>query len=319
MNGNTTTAQVAANMPNRDIRSVQRLLLKLVDAELLTRQGSGNKPSYRINYHTLLLSDVNEQYLEDETRPGTSFNFSFLDWLKSAAKSNELQLLGHNLLGAANIAPNSKQLTPKELEYLTIELSWKSSALEGNTYTLVDTQLLLMDGIKAKNKTDFETQMILNHKNAIAFIVENGEYFKDNIAFKTVEELHRILTFNLGIEQGIRKQLVRITASNYVPMANRHQLKELMNESLGIINLVKDPVLRSLLVLAVVPYIQSFEDGNKRLGRVLANAILINSIGRGFSLRKVEAKELALAYLSFYEFNSLKGLADILTAELDQA
>ncbi len=319
MNNYVTAAQVASNMPGRDVRSVQRSLLRLVDAGLLMRQGASNKPSYKVSYAELLLADIDKKYLEDETRPQTSFNFAFLEWLQSATKSSEFHLLGHRLLGAADIAPSSKPITPKELEYLTVELSWKSSSLEGNTYTLIDTQLLLVEGIKAKDKTDFETQMILNHKNAIAFIVENSEYFKSDIELKTIEELHKIITFNLGIQQGIRRQLVRITASNYVPVSNPHQLKELMSETLGIVNSVKDPVLKALLALAAVPYVQAFEDGNKRLGRMLANAILIHSLGRGFSLRKVQAKELALAYLAFYEFSSLKDLARILSTELAQA
>lgn len=316
LNGNTTATQVSNTMPGRDVRSVQRSLLRLVGDGLLVRGGARNKPFYSVNHAELLLADIDQKYLEDETRPATKFNFSLLDWLQRAAKNRELRLLGRRLLGTVDIASSPKSITPKELEYLTVELSWKSSSLEGNTYTLIDTQLLLMEGVKAKHKTDFETQMILNHKNAIAFIVGHREYFKDDIAFKTVEELHRIITFNLGITPGIRKRLARITASNYVPVANPHQLKELMNETLGVINAVTDPALRALLALAAVPYVQSFEDGNKRLGRMLANAILIHSVGRGFSLRTVEAKELALAYLAFYEFNSLKDLARILAAEL---
>jgi len=208
-------------------------------------------------------------------------------------------------------------MTPKELEHLTIELSWKSSALEGNTYTLLDTQLLIMEGIKAKNRTEFETQMILNHKNAIAFIVENKELFNRNIKFSTIEELHRIISSNLGIENGIRKRLVRITASNYEPLSNPHQLREKADDILEIINKSENPFMKSLLALSLLPYLQAFEDGNKRTGRMLANAILISSVGKGFSLRKTDTRKLALAYLSFYEFNSINSLSKILQTELN--
>jgi len=208
-------------------------------------------------------------------------------------------------------------MTPKELEYLTIELSWKSSALEGNTYTLLDTQLLLMEGIKAKNRTEFETQMILNHKNAIAFIIENKELFNGKIKFSTIEELHRIISINLGIESGIRKRLIRITASNYEPLSNPHQLREKADNLLEIIDKAENPYIRSLLALALLPYLQLFEDGNKRTGRMLANAILISSVSKGFSLRKTDVRNLALAYLAFYEFNSINALSGILQAELN--
>jgi Fic family protein len=207
-------------------------------------------------------------------------------------------------------------MTAKELEYLTIELSWKSSALEGNTYTLLDTQLLLLEGIKAKNRTEFETQMILNHKDTIAFIIENKELFGNDIKFSTIEELHRIIGRNLGIASGIRKQLVRITASNYEPLSNPRQLRESGDNILEIINKTPDPYIKALLALALIPYLQVFEDGNKRTGRMLANAILISFINRGFSLRKTDARELAIAYLAFYEFNSFNGLNKILHTEL---
>ena len=207
-------------------------------------------------------------------------------------------------------------MSAKELEYLTVELSWKSSALEGNTYTLLDTQLLLVEGIKAKNRTEFETQMILNHKNAIAFIIENKDLFSGKIKFSTLEELHKIIGNNLGIDNGIRKKLVKITASNYEPIANPHQLREYANRSLDIINKASDPYIKSVLALALIPYLQAFEDGNKRTGRMLANAILISSANTGFSLRKTDAKKLALAYLSFYEFNSINALSKVFEAEL---
>lgn len=70
---------------------------------------------------------------------------------------------------------------------------------------MLDTLLLLTEGIKPKNRTEFETQMILNHKNAVAFIVENPEEFSGTIRFAAVEELHRIIGDNLGIDNGVRK------------------------------------------------------------------------------------------------------------------
>ena len=85
---------------------------------------------------------------------------------------------------------------------------------------------------------------------------------------------------------------------------------------LAVIGRVSNPFARALLALTLIPYLQIFEDGNKRLGRMLANALLVHSEGRGFSLRKTNARQLALAYLGFYEFNSIDDLAKILVAEL---
>lgn len=315
LNNNNTSSQISSLIQNTDIRSIQRALNRLTELELITRIGTNN-PRYTVNYNKLLDFKITEKLLLDDNRPTSLFNHKLFNWFLNIS-SNELELIFDKFIGS-NVSeiPNAS-MTPKELEYLTIELSWKSSALEGNTYTLLDTQLLLMEGIKPKNKTEFETQMILNHKNAIAFIIENKELFNRKIKFSTIEELHRIISNNLGIDSGIRKKLVKITASNYEPLSNPHQLREKADELLEIIDKSENPYIRSLLALSLLPYLQLFEDGNKRTGRMLANAILISSVSKGFSLRKTDARQLALAYLAFYEFNSIASLAIILQAELN--
>ena len=316
LNGRTTTAQIAKEMTSVDIRSIQRSLVRLVELGLIKRNGTNN-PSYSIVYINLINTPVADKLVDNEARPESTFNFGLIDWLKTVSESELTSVLKYDS-ESLGLTTAAEKMTAKELEYLTVELAWKSSALEGNTYTLLDTQLLLTEGIKAKNRTEFETQMVLNHKNAISFIIENKELFEHEIKFSTVEELHRIISHNLGIESGVRKRIVKISASNYAPIGNPQQLKEYAEVILTIISSVKNPTLRALLALALMPYLQTFEDGNKRTGRMLANAILISSLSRGFSLRKVTARQLALAYLAFYEFNSLLELSNLLAAELRQ-
>lgn len=312
LSGHTTALEISKKMSGRDIRSIQRGLERLTELDLVKRNGLKNNPSYLVNYPYLLMAEIPDKILEDEHRPESSFNHRLIDWLREAPESQLEQSFGN-----AHVAFSAgHKISAKELEYLTIELSWKSSALEGNTYTLLDTQLLMIEGIKAKGRTEFETQMILNHKDAVAFIVENSDLFSRKINFATVEELHKIIGRNLGIAAGVRKKLVKISASNYTPLTNPHQLRENADRIFEIIGRLTDPFSRSLMALSLVPYLQIFEDGNKRMGRMLANAMLISTVGKGFSLRKVSARELALAYLEFYEFNSLKSLSKILTAEL---
>ncbi len=313
LNGNNTSKKISEQLRNVNIRSIQRALIRLTDLGLLTRIGT-NHPNYSINYEVLLDLNISDKLLENENRPKSMFNHELIEWLTKLS-TKELELL-LKIDDDKLVFKHPNKMTAKELEYLTIELSWKSSALEGNTYTLLDTQLLLLEGIKAKNRTEFETQMILNHKDAIAFIVENKELFSNNIKFRTVEELHRIIGKNLGIESGIRKQIVRITASNYEPLSNPHQLRENGDYILEIINRTTNSYIKALLALSLIPYLQIFEDGNKRTGRMFANAILISHINKGFSLRQTDAKKLAIAYLAFYEFNSIHALNKILKTEL---
>ncbi len=313
LNGCSTAAEAGERMQNIDIRSIQRALVRLTELGLLTRVGSINNPTYNVNYPVIVSSRIADKLLEDENRPVTNLHHQFLSWLGELPVDQIDKLFGKDFKFKS---ASSEKMSAKDLEHLTIELSWKSSALEGNTYTLLDTQLLLVEGIKAKNKTEFETQMIFNHKDVVAFVIENTDLFTHNIAYSSVEEIHRIISKNLGIETGIRKKVVKISASNYEPTGNPHQLRESMDDVLGVISRTQDPFVKALLALTLIPYLQAFEDGNKRTGRMLANAILISSINRGFSLRKTDARRLALAYLSFYEFNSILGLSDILAAEL---
>ena len=309
--GARSAAEISERMPAVTVRSVQRALVRLAEGGLIKRQGITN-PRYVLAYERILEQPINVGLLENPRRPSSTFNFALLEWLLENSRRDFAALF--SIDKTSN--PDHGHMTAKELEYLTVELSWKSSALEGNTYSLLDTELLLVNGVRAKNKTSFETQMILNHKQAISFIFEHPGLFTDEIAFATVEEIHKRISHNLGIESGIRKRVVKISASNYSPPANPHKLREGTDSLLSIISKQRNPGGRALLALSLMPYLQPFEDGNKRIGRMLANAVLIHSIGRGISLRNVDAKQLALAYLSFYEFNSLRALAKILKNEL---
>ena len=308
--GANSAAQISERMPTLTLRSIQRSLVRLNQAGLIDRYGINN-PHYSPNYEKVVSQPINTSLLEKDQRPTSGFNFSLLEWLikddgvfAKTFFSDEVPLAGLN------------QITKRELEHLTIELSWKSSALEGNTYSLLDTELLLTRGVWAKNKTSFETQMVLNHKSAIEFIFENPNLFAHKISFATVEEIHNRISYNLGIDGGIRQRVVKITASKYQPPTVPAKLRESADIILDAINQQKDPLAKALVAFSFMPYLQPFEDGNKRIGRILANAILVHSIGRGFSLRGVDAKQLALAYLSFYEFNSLAALAKILKKEI---
>lgn len=313
LNGHTTVSSIAEQVDAPDVRSIQRALQRLIDLELVNRVGPANSPKYAPNYGQIIYVDVPAKLFDNEARPVSNYRFSLVDWLYDQTPEQLEKLFNSS---SAKINQTEERITTKDLEYLTVELSWKSSALEGNSYTLLDTQLLLTEGIRAKNRTEFETQMILNHKDAISFIIENRELFTDHIEFRAIEELHRKIGNNLGISPGIRKKVVRISASNYEPLAGPQQLREEADKILAIINNAQKPYSRALLALSLIPYLQIFEDGNKRTGRLFANALLISSIGRGFSLRKVDARKLALAYLSFYEFSSMRSLDAILANEL---
>src|SRR5699024_211601 len=113
----------------------------------------------------------------------------------------------------------------KELERLAIDLSWKSSQIEGNTYSLLETERLLKEKQTASGKTKAEATMLINHKEAIDFIIKNKNYL-ETLTILKIENIHRLLAKELGIERNIRKRRVGITGTNFKPLDNEFQIKE---------------------------------------------------------------------------------------------
>src|SRR5271166_3539379 len=125
----------------------------------------------------------NRQFL-DGYRPNTSFYLS-------PKERAHLAEVGKTKTGVEAAGTYAKQI----LNRLLIDLSWNSSRLEGNTYSLLDTRRLIEFGEEAQGGNRLEAQMILNHKDAIAFLVSAA----DEIGFNryTILNLHGILAQNL--------------------------------------------------------------------------------------------------------------------------
>jgi len=204
----------------------------------------------------------------------------------------------------------SEVLRKKELERFIIELSWKSSKIEGNTYSLLDTERLLREGIRAEGHTEEEATMIINHKNAFQYILDDLDCYKEP-SIKKIEEIHGILIHQLGVPQGIRNRLVRITGSLYSPLDVHTQIEEAVNTLLQHISRMNDPYSKSLLALLGIAYIQPFEDGNKRTSRLAANAVLLANELAPLSYRSVDEVSYKEAMLVFYERNSIHPIREI--------
>src|SRR5689334_8552471 len=163
------------------------------------------------------------------------------------------------------------------LSRLLVDLSWASSRLEGNTYTLLDTQNLIELGRRAPGKDQREAQMILNHKAAIEMLVENV----DDVRFDryTICNLHSLLADNLladPVAAGrLRRIEVAISGTVYQPLAIPQQLELLFDRLLAKATAIADPFEQALFVMVHIPYLQPFEDVNKRVSRLAANIPLI--------------------------------------------
>lgn len=192
----------------------------------------------------------------------------------------------------------------KELERVTIEFSWKSSHIEGNTYSLLDTERLIKENEEAKGKTREEAAMILNHKKALEYAWGHPKDFRI-ISVRKIEDLHSLIAADLGIIKGLRKRGVGIIGTTYKPFDNIFQIKEAIESLCELVNAVKNPFLKSLIMVAGISYIQPFEDGNKRTSRLLGNALLISNDYCPLSYRSADEVEYKKAIILFYEQHSL--------------
>ncbi len=193
----------------------------------------------------------------------------------------------------------------KEVERLTIDLSWKSSRLEGNTYSLFDTEILIKERIEAMGHQKDEAIMILNHKNAIDHIFARQNEFK-KLGLSHIEEVHELLTRGLKVKPGVRNIPVRIIGTRYLPLSGRPKIINALNPAIAKINALVDPFSKALAAILMVSYIQPFEDGNKRTARIVSNALLLANQACPVSYRSIDEAAYKKAVVLFYEQNSAR-------------
>ena len=198
----------------------------------------------------------------------------------------------------------------KEMERLGVDLSWKSSQIEGNTYSLLETERLLKDKQTASGKTKEEAIMLLNHKDALDFVLDVPDYLKE-ISVHRIEDIHSILTKELGVDRNIRHRRVGIIGTNYRPLDNEFQIREALEDTCTLINGKENVFEKAILALVLLSYIQAFTDGNKRTARITSNAILIANGYCPISFRTVDSIDYKKAMLMFYEQNNIAAFKKI--------
>lgn len=298
--------------------TVKRILNKLSGENLIVTVGQGKGTKYMISplYELLQPIDIDKYYKKevDERLIKDSFNFKLInETLKKAdlfTSNEERKLLDLQLIFTNNIKALNKIEYSKELERLAIDLSWKSSQIEGNTYTLLETERLLKQKETASGKTKEEAIMLLNHKDAIDFIVEQPNYLIP-LSISKIEDIHGLLIKDLNIDRNIRKRRIGITGTNYRPLDNEFQIKEAVNSMCLLVNRKKNIFDKALITLVLLSYIQPFVDGNKRTARIVSNAILMHYKYCPISFRTVDSVDYKKAMLLFYEQNNISKFKEI--------
>jgi len=198
------------------------------------------------------------------------------------------------------------------LNRLLIDLSWNSSRLEGNSYSILETQRLLEFGEAARGKDAFEAHMIMNHKNAIEYIIGLAE--EKSISALEVRSIHALLAYNLLHKNTscgkIRSIAVNISGSAYCPSDNPYLLQECFNKIIEKFNQIDDPFEQSFFALTHISYLQAFEDINKRTSRLVANISLIKNNLKPLAFINVKQDEYVQSLLAIYEKNDTQLLSE---------
>jgi Fic family protein len=306
--------------------TVKRTIQLLLTDRLIEAIGKGKATKYKISKAFELINQIDvEQYFQkeiDERKIKTQFNHALITETLgniSVFTKDELKYLDDlQTLFTKNISTLSKTEYKKEFERLAIDLSWKSSQIEGNTYSLLETERLLKEQKTAAGKTKDEASMLLNHKAALDFILDDPSYLNP-LTTARIEDIHSILIKDLDVSRNVRNRKVGISGTNYQPLDNEFQIKEVLNDMCALINKHNNIFEKALLALVLISYIQPFADGSKRTARISSNALLITYNYCPISFRTVDSIDYKKAMLIFYEQNNLSAFKKIFMEQFEFA
>ena len=292
--------------------TIKRVLSKAVKDGMVLVIGKGRATKYRLTPQAHVTMDLNlDTYFDkdvDEREVQEGFNFELINDILPNVElfaPEELKILNSaQEQFRQHLSEMNDTEYRKEMERLGIDLSWKSSQIEGNTYSLLETERLLREKETASGKTKDEAIMLLNHKYALDFILDVPDYLQP-LKVNRIEDIHSILTKELGVERNIRHRRVGITGTNYRPLDNEFQIREALEDSVRLINSKSVVFDKALLALVLLSYIQAFTDGNKRTARIVSNGILIANGYCPISFRTVDSIDYKKAMLLFYEQNNI--------------
>ncbi len=319
--------EIALMLPDAPSEStMKRLLAEAVKKGLIVVHGRGPATKYTLSpqAHVTMPLDIDTYFKDDvdERQVQEGFNFELIkDILPKVSLFSEEEISRLNSAQSsfrAHLEGISELEYHKEMERLGVDLSWKSSQIEGNTYSLLETERLLKEKQTAAGKTKEEAIMLLNHKDALDFVLDNPDYLKE-ITVHRIEDIHFILTKDLGVDRNIRNRRVGVTGTNYRPLDNEFQIREALEDTCALINGKENIFEKALLALVLLSYIQAFTDGNKRTARITSNAILIANGYCPISFRTVDSVDYKKAMLMFYEQNNIVAFKQIFIEQFEFA
>ena len=328
-------AGISARAPT-DRRTIQRSLTKLLHNEVIQAQGQARARRYTLTkktqsyplsmeegivFHDVPLSERSRELLRylskpRHTRIPVGYHQDFLRTYEPNQTSYLNPSLREELFSVGNVEPIARPAGTYArtiFHRLLIDLSWNSSRLEGNTYSLLETQRLIELGENATSKDATDAQMILNHKDAIEYMVEGVH--ETTISMHEICSIHALLSNNLlgdpSASGRVRNIAVGISGTTYLPLENPHLLHEYFNLFIQKMNQIEDPFEQSFFSMVHLSYMQAFEDVNKRTARLVANIPLMKRNLKPLSFIDVLQQDYVMSLLGVYEKNDISLLRDL--------
>lgn len=307
-------------------RSVRRWLKELAQEHLVEKTGHARATRYKLAdkfSSKAVFNPTSQKIIAQINQPlfhrnPVAYNAQWLDeyqpnktFYLSAAQRTKLMAEGRREHEHDPAGTYARKIYNR----LLIDLSYNSSRLEGNTYSLLETEKLLLQNVNSENKLSEETAMILNHKEAICDLVENIARIK--IEFNDLATVHFLLSDGLIESQytgKIRDHGVRISSSAYLPLENSVKIANKFEIICNKARQIKDPFEQSFFLLVHIAYLQAFADVNKRTARLAANIPLLKNNLVPLSFNDVNKDDYIASMLAIYEFNSVEPLADVYCA-----
>ena len=290
--------------------TLSRYIKELRNHNLITATGLARAVKYSVARSTVRAYDFDTGVYEsnDTATAQTLFNHNLFDSYETVFSDDEIKKLDE----VTRQYRVWKEKTPPEYQALAyercaIEFSWKSSRIEGNTYSLLETEALIKNKVEAEGKPHDDATMILNQKKVFDMIISGA--FPDPLSVQTLTDMHKMLVADLRIPNDLRIAQVGITGTNYVPLQIQSQIREALERLLGLTKKTDAPFQAALFLLAGIAYIQPFADGNKRTSRHMANAILYKNNMSPVAWRTVDEIAYKKCVIAFYELGNIRPLA----------
>lgn len=286
--------------------TIWRVLKRLVDEEKLEVSGKGPATVYNLSGPFAVRVHLG---IPRNRRKPVGYRKEFLD----SYIPNKTFYLGEDdrrLLrnaGKLDFSPEAARIhTHRVIQRFLIDLSWASSRMEGNTYSLPETEMLIRFDKEASGKEKKEAVMILNHKEAIQYVVDNINEI--TVGRTDICNIHALLSNNLLVDPAmsgrLRRMPVGISGSRYMPLEDQFEIQEEFDILIHKAASISDPFEQAFFLLVHIPYLQAFEDANKRTSRVVSNIPLLKADLLPMSFVFVDEGAYADGLIGVYELNN---------------